>query len=68
MVKNIVRALVMSGVIALVTTSTQAVRAAQRGRRRPSQGAGKDGVFGKYGAHLDRYTARHNYRRRTLGR
>ena len=31
MVKNIVRALVISGVIALLTTSTQAVRAAQHG-------------------------------------
>jgi hypothetical protein len=31
MVKNIVRALVMSGFIAIVTTSTQAVRAAQHG-------------------------------------
>src|SRR5437016_4805329 len=31
MVKNIVRALVISGVIAVLTTSTQAVRAAQHG-------------------------------------
>jgi len=31
MVKNIVRALVMSGMIAVVATSTQAVRAAERG-------------------------------------
>jgi hypothetical protein len=37
MVKNIVRVLVMSGVIAVLTTSTQALRAVEHGERFDSQ-------------------------------